>query len=163
CTAGLWFVSREGFVVATAVLFLAGGVFLASRFLRGSWLLLASGALAVVALVGGRRALDSEATDEPTRDMFVERAELPRPEARGGDPRTDATPVSLSLPTSERYVQASRQLVSTERPFVPRVLYVTSALVAGLHAAWLGLVALLVWAHRERLHALKSRIVARLA
>lgn len=169
CTAGLWFVSREGFVIATSALFLAGAVFLASRFVRGTWLLLASGLFTVVALLGGRFALSSDATVEPALEMFVERPELPRPEAPGsslptfsGDPKTDITPVSLSFPTSERYVQVSRQLVSSERPFAPRVVYVTSTFLAGLHALWLALVALLVWAHKGRLLALKSRIAERL-
>jgi hypothetical protein len=156
-------------VVATSGLFLAGGVFLASRFVRGTWLLLASGVLTVIALLGGRFALSSDATVEPAHEMFVERAELPRPEAPGGsqptfsgDPKTDITPVSLSFPSSERYVQASRQLVSSERPFEPRIVYVTSTFIAGLHAIWLALVALLVWAHRDRLVALKVRIAERL-
>jgi hypothetical protein len=169
CTAGLWFVSREGFVVATSGLFLVGAVFLASRFLRGTRLLLASGILAVIALLGGRFVLSSDATAEPTREMFVDHPDLPRPEAPGGskptfsgDPKTDITPVSLSFPTSERYVQASRQLVSSERPFSPRIVYVTSTFIAGLHAVWLALVALLVWAHRDRLVVLKARIAERL-
>lgn len=169
CTAGLWFVSREGFVVAIAGLFFAGAVFLASRFVRGVWLFVASGFLCVVALLGGRIALGSDATTESPREMVVDRPELPRPEAAGGstptfsgDPKTDITPVSLSFPTSERYVRATRQLVSNERPFVPRVIYVTSTLVTSLHAVWLGLVALLVWAHRERLSALKAKLVERL-
>ena len=169
CTAGLWFVSREGFVVAVSALFLAGAIFLATRFVRGTWLLVASGLLTVVALLGGRFALSSDATAEPTHEMFVERPDLPRPEAPGGsqptfsgDPKTDITPVSLSFPSSERYVQASRQLVSSERPFVPRIVYVTSTFIAGLHAVWLALVALLVWAHRDRLIALKAKIADRL-
>jgi len=169
CTAGLWFVSREGFVVAVSALFLAGAIFLATRFVRGTWPLVASGLLTVVALLGGRFALSSDATAEPTHEMFVERPDLPRPEAPGGsqptfsgDPKTDITPVSLSFPSSERYVQASRQLVSSERPFVPRIVYVTSTFIAGLHAVWLALVALLVWAHRDRLIALKAKIADRL-
>jgi hypothetical protein len=52
--------------------------------------------------------------------------------------------------------------VSSERPFVPRIVYVTSSFIAGLHAVWLALVTLLLWAHRERLVALKAKIAARL-
>ncbi len=169
CTAGLWFVSKEGFVIVTAGLFLAGGIFLATRFVRGSRLLIASGVLTVVTLLGGRTALSSDATAEPEHEMFVVSPDLPRPEAPGasrptysGDPKTDITPVSLSFPKSERYVQASRQLVSSERPFVPRVVYVTSTFIAGLHGVWLAVVALLVWAHRGHLVALKGQIVERL-
>ncbi len=170
CTAGLWFVSKEGFVIATSGLFLAGAVFLASRFLRGTWLLLAGGVLTVVALLGGRFALSSDATAEPTREMFAEHPDLPHPEAPGsspstmfaGDPKADITPVSLSFPTSDRYVQANRQLVTNERPFVPRIVYVTSSLIGVLHLVWLALVGLLVWAHRDRLITLKAKIVERL-
>ena len=73
------------------------------------------------------------------------------------------TPVSLSLPTSDRYVTSSRQVVSAERPFVPRVVYVTSTLVAVFHVVWLFLVALLVWAHKDQLARVKAHVVARLA
>jgi hypothetical protein len=169
CTAGLWFVSREAFVIATAGLFLAGTVFLASRFLRQTRLLVASGVLTVIALLGGRFALSSDATSEPARELFVDKPDLPRPEAAGGskptfsgDPKTDITPVSLSFPTSDRYVQASRQLVSSERPFVPRIVYVTSTFIGGLQVAWLVLVALLAWIHRDVFIALKAKVVERL-
>ncbi|MBX3226692.1 MAG: hypothetical protein KIT84_39275 [Labilithrix sp.] len=169
CTAGLWFVSKEAFVVATAALFFAGAVFLASRFLRSTWLMVASGLFAVLALLGGRFALESDATSDPQYEMLVGRSDLPRPETAGardviahGDPRADITPVSISFPTSERYVFASRQLVSNERPFEPRVVYVTTSFVGFLHAAWLVLVGLLVWAHKDRLAALKAKIAERL-
>jgi hypothetical protein len=170
CTVGLWFVSHEAYVVATAGLFLAGAIFLSSRFVRGTWLLVASGGLTVITLLGGRFTLASDATVEPAREMFVYRPDLPRPEMSGGstptfsgDPKTDITPVSLGLPTSERYVQASRQLVSTERPFVPRILYLTSTTIAALHAVWLVLLGSLFWAHRDPLAVLRTKIVRRLA
>jgi hypothetical protein len=169
CTAGLWFVSKEGFVVATAGLFLVGAIFLATRFVRGTWLLVGSGVLTVIALLGGRFALAEGAAVEPATEMMVTHPELPRPEAPGGakptfsgDPKTDITPVSLSFPSSERYVFVNRQLVSSERPFVPRIVYVTSTFIAGLHGVWLLFVALLVWAHRDRLAVLKAKIAERL-
>lgn len=175
CTAGLWFVSREAFVVATACLFLAGAVFLASRFLRSTWLLVASGLLTVIALFGGRYVLSSDATttEAPSSSvgegMLVAHPDLPRPETAGsrdaisrGDPRADITPVSLSFPTSERYVIASRQLVSNERPFEPRVFYVTSSFLGALHVGWLVLMVLLLWSHKEQLAALKAKLAERL-
>lgn len=169
-TAGLWFVSHEGFVVAVGLLFVAGAIFLASRFLRGNWLVVASGASVVVALLGGRFALVEGAADEPALEMFAKHPLLPQPEVSTAVVHSDGTldtkagirPVSMSFPTSERYVQSSRQLVTRERPFAPRILYVTSSLVAFLHVAWLGVVAFLVWAHRERLAALKARAMERL-
>ena len=146
CTAGLWFVSREGFVFASGGLFVVGAIFLASRFIRGTKLLVASGGIIVVALFGGRCALTDGATNEPTREMFVEHPQHPdRPRSRTRavaadgslDTKAGITPVSLSIPTSERYVQSSRQLVTKERPFAMRIVYVTSNLVTGLQLAWL--------------------------
>lgn len=163
--AGLWFVSREGYVFAAGALFAAGAIFLATRFLRGTWLLVASGAALVVALVGGRVALSSDATSAPTRGLFYPEPSLPMPESSSASSSETggATPVSLSFPTSERYVWSSRQLVTRERPFVPRIVYVTNTLVAALHVAWLGLVAALVWAHREHLARVKARLLERLS
>jgi hypothetical protein len=169
CTAGLWFVSKEAFVVAGGALFLTGAVFLASRFLRGTWLTIASGLLIVVTLFGGRHVLMSDATDEPQREMIVSHPDLPHPESAEsrGDSRMraeggDITPVSLSFPSSERYVVASRQLVSNERPFEPRVFYATTTLLGALQVLWLGLVLLLVWSHKDQLLALKAKIADRL-
>jgi len=59
-------------------------------------------------------------------------------------------------------VQSSRQLVTKERPFAMRVLYVTSNLLAALQLVWLVMVGLLGWLHRDRLALLKARIVERL-
>ena len=72
------------------------------------------------------------------------------------------TPVSLSIPTSERYVQSSRQLVTKERPFAMRILYITSNLITGLHLGWLFMVGLLGFLHRDRLAGLKARIIERI-
>jgi len=167
-TAGLWFVSREGFVFASGGLFVVGSIFLASRFIRGSKLLIASGALLVAALFGGRWALTDGVT-EPSREMFVDHPQIPSPEithaavAPDGtlDTKAGITPVSLSIPTSERYVQSSRQLITKERPFAMRIVYITSNLVTGLHLAWLFMVGLLGWLHRDRLAGLRSRFIER--
>jgi hypothetical protein len=169
-TAGLWFVSREGFVFASGGLFVVGAIFLASRFVHGTKLLVASGGVIVAALFGGRFALTDGAPLDPAREMLVERPSIPTPEithaavaADGSlDTKAGITPVSLSIPTSERYVQSSRQLVTKERPFAMRVVYVTSSLLTGLQLLWLALVGLLGWHHRDRLSALRARIVDRL-
>lgn len=169
-TAGLWFVSREGFVFASGGLFVLGAIFLASRFIRGTRLLVASGAIVVVALFGGRWALVEGATDEPKREMLVEQPRIPAPEithatvaADGSvDTRAGITPVSLSIPTSERYVQASRQLITRERPFALRIVYITSNLITGLHLAWLFMLGALGFLHRDRLAGLKARLLDRL-
>lgn len=167
-TAGLWFVSRDGFVVASGSLAVVGSIFLASRFLRGSKLLVASGFLVAAGLLVSRSILAGGATGQPEREMFVDEPRIPMPEVNHAYDRRsaapgDITPVSLSLPTSERYVTSSRQVVSQERPFVPRIAYVTSTFVGFLHLLWLGLVGVLVYTHRDRLLALKARIAERLA
>jgi hypothetical protein len=171
-TAGLWFVSREGFVFASCGLFVVGAVFLASRFVRGTKLAVAAGAVLLVALFSGRWALmnDGEGSDEPGRAMRVAHPAIPSPEithaalAPDGslDTKAGITPVSLSLPVSERYVQASRQLVTRERPFVMRIVYVTEGLVTGLHLAWFALAGLLAWLHKDRLSGLRARVLERL-
>ncbi len=161
-TVGLWFVSRDAFVIATSVLFLTGAVFLASRFMRSTRLLLAAGMLTVLALLGGRSVLGSSATDEPHREMVVLNPEPLDVEHDLNPGGRDIAPVSLSFPTSEHYVRASRQLVSQERPFVPRIVYVTSTLLGLLYAGWLALVALLVWAHRSQLAVVKERVLDRI-
>jgi hypothetical protein len=100
-------------------------------------------------------------------EMTVAEPSLPTPETQGGssrmgDPMADITPVSISFPSSDRYVIATRQLVTPEHPFVPRVVYVTSGTIGFLHLVWLALVALLGWAHRDRLLALKQRLIERI-
>jgi hypothetical protein len=170
-TVGLWLVSREAFVIATAGLFLAGAVFLASRFLRGNLLLLASAAAFLVAMFGARSALNGDATDEPKRELFVQSPTIPQPEsfhpegrpAGSIDTRAGVTPVSLSMPTSERYVQTTRQLVTSKRPFVPRLVYATPAFLLGLEGAWFALVAMLLLAHKEALAKLLQRVKERLS
>ena len=169
-TAGLWFVSREGFVFASSGLFVVGAIFLASRFIRGTRLFVASGAVVVVALFGGRWALTDAVSFEPSREMFAVNPQLPTPEithaaiaADGSlDTKAGITPVSLSMPTSERYVQSSRQLVTKERPFAMRIVYITHNLVTGLELGWLFLFGMLGWLHRDRLAGLRARIIERL-
>jgi len=167
-TAGLWFVSHDGFVVAAGALGVVGSIFLASRFLRGTRLFVAGGFILSAGMLIARGVLASDATVDTSRDMLVEKPTLPSPESSyGGGLRStspnDITPVSLSFPTSERYVLSSRQVVSQERPFVPRIVYVTSTLVGFLHLAWLALVGVLVFTHRDRLAVLKGKIAERLA
>lgn len=161
---GLWYVSREAFVAVSGALFVAGAIFLASRFVRGTRLFAASSAVLVAVLFTGRAALQSDATAEPKRDLFVDAPELPAPERDYGVTGKEAslTSVSLSFPASDRYVRSSRQLVSRERPFVPRIVYVTSSLVAVLHLVWATLLLALGWMHKDRVIAWKDAAVSRL-
>lgn len=163
--AGLWFVSHEGFVVIAAALAAAGGIFVVSRLLRGTRLVFAVGAVVLAALVGGRVAI-APATADEVHEMNASDPKLPEPESVTPSSVTPqegaALPVSLAFPSSDRYVRTTRQLVTRERPFVPRIVYVTSTLVAGMHGVWFLLAALLVFEHRSVLLVLKRRIVARL-
>jgi hypothetical protein len=169
-TVGLWLVSRDAFVLATAGLFLTGAVFLASRFLRGNLLLGASAAALILSMFGARWALTGDATDEPKRELFVLAPPLPQPElahpdatsAGTIDTKAGVTPISLSMPTSEEYVRTSRQLVTSKRPFVPRLVYATPAFFAGLEIAWLGVLGMLVYAHRAAIAGLLARAKERL-
>lgn len=168
-TAGLWFVSREGYVFAAGGLFVVGAIFLASRFIRGTKLIVASGAVLIAALFTGRYVLVDGVTAEPHREMIAEHPSVPTPESSHAavtsdgslDTKAGVTPVSLSIPTSERYVQSSRQLVTKERPFVARIVYMTSTTIAILHFVWLALVGALAFLHRDRLAALKAALIER--
>src|SRR5262249_32077551 len=86
-TAGLWFVSREAFVLARAALFVAGAAFLASRFLRGNALLAASAAALIAGLFGARAALSTDGAIEPRCDLFVVAPAVPQPESAHPDGR----------------------------------------------------------------------------
>jgi len=169
-TAGLWLVSREAFVLAAGCLFVVGAVFLASRFVRGSKLVVATGAILVATLFTGRHALSEAGAVEPSKELFADHPSVPVPESAQAalaadgslDTKAGITPVSLSIPLSERYVQTSRQLVTKDRPLVARILYVTSTTVALLHLVWLALALVLAYLHRERLAALKASVAGRL-
>jgi hypothetical protein len=72
-------------------------------------------------------------------------------------------PVALSLPGFERSVVVTRELVTRERPFIPEVLYVTTAGLVPLVIAWLACLALLARLHRGELSRFGSWLRARLA
>lgn len=73
------------------------------------------------------------------------------------------TPVALALPTFARTVVVDSELVTPERPFRPRVVYVTGAAMLALGGAWMLCVALLGWALRAEARELLHRARARLA
>jgi hypothetical protein len=61
------------------------------------------------------------------------------------------TPVELPLPSAARSVAIERQLVTKDRPFVPTVWYVTSAVGWMLRVAWIAALAWMLWCHRATL------------
>ena len=73
------------------------------------------------------------------------------------------TPVALALPSYARTVVVESELVTPERPFRPRVVYVTATAVMALGGAWLAAIALLAWAMRGEARELLRRARERLA
>ncbi len=164
--SGLWLMSHSLFVVAAATLVCVGGVFVASRFLRGTWLFVASGACVVLALVSGKVAV-GVANAEYARGIFTtdsaptqERAYGAPQEGPNGKPMI--VPVELSIPQSETYVGTSRQLVSAERPFRPRLIYITTTTLLVIQLAWLGLCGWLLGLHRVALMGFATKALERL-
>jgi len=72
-------------------------------------------------------------------------------------------PVALTLPGYDRSLTFSRELVTRERPFTPRVVYVTSEGLAPLVAVWLACIGWLSWAYRSSLARIARELRARLA
>jgi len=73
------------------------------------------------------------------------------------------TPVALPLPSAERWVDSSRELVTCERPFAPRLIYVTTLGLLPFVAGWAAAILALAWLHRAALVSLRDRIRALLA
>jgi hypothetical protein len=164
--SGLWLVSHSVFVVAAATLFCIGGIFVASRFLSGLKLVVVGGACVVVALVGAKISI-SIATAEYARDVFVadgtpteETSYMPPRD--GPDGKLAIVPVQLSIPRSDTFVGTQRQLVGPERPFRPRLVYVTAATLSLIELAWVGLCGWLLALHRALIAGWIARIVERL-
>ena len=164
-TGGLWFVSHEAFVVAAALLVVVGAIFLASRFLRGNALLGVGGMVVTVGIFAAHAVIG--AVGEPARDLFAAPVDATSTSSwRGGggavrdegapglDGRAGAPPVSLALPSADTYVATSRQLVSKERPFTPRLLYVSRVALYLLELGWAAIAFLLLLSHKDKLVAL---------
>lgn len=66
-------------------------------------------------------------------------------------------PVALPLPSADRYVGAARELVTRERPFQPRLVYVTTVALLPFAGLWLLSIAALAFVHRAKLIALRAR------
>jgi len=77
--------------------------------------------------------------------------------------REGVKPVALMLPRAERHVTASRELVTSEQPFRPRLVYVTARGVALLEAIWIAFAAWLAWIHRAAIAGFVARARARVA
>jgi len=67
-------------------------------------------------------------------------------------------PVALPLPSAAHWTGAARELVTRERPFTPRVVYVTTAALAPFGALWGLSILALLYTHRARLAAMRVRL-----
>jgi hypothetical protein len=184
---GAWLVSGPLFVAALCAFGVAGLVWLASRFYSGPKLVavvgvaVAAGGLAAIVLLAAAATMRAGG---PSSGSPSYRAEERAASAAGPSADVDArdktagvgagektvgggllhgvTPVALGLPTYEHSVHLRRELVTRERPFRPRLLYVTAWVLWPLGIGWLGCVAALVWAHRDGLKRLRDRVRERL-
>jgi hypothetical protein len=73
-----------------------------------------------------------------------------------------ATPIALSMPSFDYTLQASRELVTRERPFAPRLVYATSLTVGLFRFGWLALLGWLLFEHRGSLARLWQLVRERL-
>jgi hypothetical protein len=166
---GLWFISPGAFVAVVIALVAAGLVWLLARFVRGARLAFAAlvlfGAAGFVALVGlalvsGRSAPSARSVSYAS-DVAPASAPAPTPSVGGkaatgnwlaqnaaGGVLEGVTPVALTLPSFAHSLEASRELVTRERPFHPTLYYVTSSALWPLALLWLAAAALLLRAHR---------------
>jgi hypothetical protein len=178
---GLWFLSPALYVGALAALALGGLLWVLHAVLAGRaratrWI--ATGVLAAaVAAVGLGLAtgwphalrlsfdiLDAgadrfAANDLSRIDCLCGDEGPPRLEALGnGVLRDEMETLALPMPRSDRTLEASRHLVTPERPFRPVVYYVTWLALAPLLLAWLACVLALAWSGRHDLAALRCRL-----
>jgi hypothetical protein len=72
---------------------------------------------------------------------------------KGGWLLPGVTPVALPLPTAERWTDTTRELVTKERPFLPRLVYVTTTGLLPFFALWLLSLGALAYLHRARIVA----------
>jgi hypothetical protein len=179
--AGLWFFWPGGFVFAIVALCAAALVWLATRFMKGAPLVLATlavlGAVGLVGLVSmvlvsGRAPMRGSSEYAVPSEQTVS----PAPSAGDKGDRTGnflaqtaaggvlegVTPVALTLPSYERHVAVSRELVTRDRPFRPILLYVTDWALAPIGLLWLGALLIVLSAHRNAIRGAYGRIRQRL-
>ncbi|UQA62265.1 hypothetical protein [Polyangium aurulentum] len=187
--AALWFLWEPGFVVAVAALGIWGMLWLLGRFVQGplrtAITVLLVGALGFVGLIGvvtlGSRSMksaDMAYEESAWRQPPSQTAPAPSTAAGGGgklDDRTGnflpgkgggvlegVTPVALPLPGYSRSMSASRELVTRDRPFMPKLVYVTNLAIAPFAFLWLVGLGLVLSAHRAQIGEAYRRIRARL-
>jgi hypothetical protein len=95
--------------------------------------------------------VDEKAIDKPVVGNFAA-------QTAGGGILRGVAPVALPLPSAERYTGAARELVTRERPFTPRLVYVTTAALLPFAGLWVLSIVALLFAHRAKIVALRARL-----
>jgi hypothetical protein len=164
--AALWFIAPALYGLALTVIVLLAVLLGLARALRGSGLVAAGVVVGgLVGLVGFASLLSLGARDSaPSRGYDVP-ASTRAPAPSGGKAdfgRTGdlvaqtveggviegVTPVALNLPSYERSLSASRELVTKDRPFAPKLYYVGELALAPLYALWFAIVLYVFYVHR---------------
>jgi hypothetical protein len=91
---------------------------------------------------GGRKGL--------TGNFAAQRAE--------GGVLAGVAPVALPMPSATHRVFSNRELVTRDRPFSPRIVYVTSYALVPFAALWALALLALAWLHKAELARLRARL-----
>jgi hypothetical protein len=176
--AGLWLAWPAGYVLVLLAMGCALAAWLLSRFLKGTALVVVllfvlggAGLFGLVAAfaVGSRSASDVRSYDVAPASPAAIPSDAPRGPGGAGDKTGNflaqnaeggvlegVTPVALGLPSYVTSLDASRELVTRDRPFRPVLVYVTDWALWPLEALWVAGVILLAVAHwREAADALR--------
>ena len=184
--SGLWFVAQPIFVATIAAMLVMVGLRISARLLAGSAKSFAR--LAIIGVAGlslfvafaASRSYDKAASpvyrsveapvqsgegdkvadisklavngkmDEPVGNWAAQNA--------GGGILRGVAPVALPLPSAEHWAASSRELVTRERPFHPRVVYVTTLALLPFAGLWVLSILALLFVHRARIVALRARV-----
>ncbi len=168
--AGAYLISPVIYGIALFALVLIGLGALIVRLFRGPTLIavgvIGGGlgglvALILLASVGSMRSPEGRHYDLPAaspasapvsasggRSDVSKLGNIVAQEAEGGVIQ-GVTPVALSLPSYEKSLFSSRELVTQDRPFAASLVYVTELALAPLYVLWGIAVLLLGWTHRH--------------
>lgn len=182
--AGVWFLAQPVFVATIAAMLVMVAFRISGRLLSGAakpfvrLAIVGSAGLALMVMFAASKSYDrapayrnvdvpvesapaggdkvdlsklSEGKkDEPVGNWAAQNA--------GGGILRGVAPVALPLPSAEHWANASRELVTRERPFHPRVVYVTTLALLPFAGLWALSILALLFVHRARLVALRARV-----
>jgi hypothetical protein len=176
---GLWFLSGGAFVAVVTLSVAAGIGWLFSRMVRGARLavvlVLALGFVGIVGLVMLATVSSSSRSAPPRAWSETAPASAPSTladrdvtgnvmaQVASGGVVEGVTPVALTMPSYVHGLDASRELVTRDRPFQPTLYYVTDRALWPLGLLWLAGAIVLAAAHRAIVADLVARVRARLA